>query len=118
MQEIHGLTIYCDTEDYEIVPGLSAVTVLQKGMVIANFDTQEKAEDYVHRRTNPKEVPVKMYTDMCRCGWVREGWEYVSTEGIVFERCNKCLMPLRKNVADLIKTKSLEDFDLEDIFGD
>lgn len=119
MQKIEGMTIYCDTEDYEIVPGLSNFQVLRAGIVVGNFDTVSSAGVFVHRRTNPKEIPLKWYKDICRCGWTKEGWDYISTEGIIFEVCNTCKQPLRMNIVDKFKAESLADFDLDDfIDGD
>lgn len=118
MQVSHGMTIYCDAEDYEIVPGNTNTQVLRHGMVIANFQSLNGAVSYVHRRTQPHEIPVRLYKDMCRCGWAKEGWDYVSTEGVIYEMCNKCKKPLRMNIVDHMREESLKDFDLEDIFKD
>lgn len=118
MQVMHGMTIYCDAEDYEIVPGVSYAQVFRRKEVIANFPSVGEAEAYIHRRTNPKELPVRLYRDMCRCGWAKEGWDYASTEGVIYEMCNKCKKPLRMNIVDHMREESLKDFDLEDIFKD
>ena len=103
-----------DAEDYEIVPGSSNFQVLRKGTVIANFATEYAAQFFVERRTNPREVPLRFYSDMCRCGWAGEGWDYVSTEGLIFEVCNKCKQPLRMNIVDKFRSDSIADFDLDD----
>lgn len=118
MQEIKGMTIYCDAEDYEIVPGSSNFQVLRNHRVIGNFPTMMRAEAFVKRRINPVETRPQIYQDICRCGNSKIGWDYFTAEGIVYERCNTCKRPLRMIAIKLLKEEMLKDFDLEDIFKD
>ena len=117
MQTIEGMTIYCDAEDYEIVPGATNFQVLRKGTVIANFSAMILAETFVYNRTHPKKRALRFYKDMCRCGWAKEGWDYVSTEGLIFEVCNKCKQPLRMNMVNKFRAESIKDFDLDDFIN-
>lgn len=117
MKEINGMTIYCDTEDYEIVPGSTNVQVMRNERVIANFGLMDDALKFIERRTNPKEVRPMFYSDICRCGWAKEGWDYVTTNDIVFERCNKCARPLRMIAKKLVSQSMLVGFSLDDFIN-
>ena len=112
------MTIYCDAEDYEIVPGNTNFQVLRRGTVIANKPSMKEAETFVFNRTNPQETHLTFNQDICRCGWAKEGWDYFVAEGIVYERCNKCKRPLRMIAVKLLKEEMMKDFDLEDLLKD
>lgn len=118
MQDIKGMTIYCDAEDYEIVPGLSSFQIQCKGRVVANRETMAGAQAFVNRRCNPKEIRGQHYDGNCSCGNGSRGWDYFSTGGLVYERCNQCNKPLRMIAVKLLAEDLLKDFDLEDFIND
>lgn len=118
MQVIKGMTIYCDAEDYEIVPGSTQFQIVRNERVLANLPTLARAEAFVRRRTNPQETRLAIYQDICRCGVTKLGWDYFTAGGIVYERCNTCKNPLRMIALKLLKEEMMKDFDLEDLFKD
>lgn len=81
------------------------------------FQSKEVAQKFVDEHTNPTEIPIQVYSDICRCG-VPNGWSLFSTEDIVFERCNNCLMPFRADRKDELNALALSDFDLDDFLGE
>lgn len=127
MKYFAGHAVFCDTEDYGIIPGLSSVQVVreryiglrEKPLVIGNFPSVGDAQIYIDRMCNPKEEPLKVFQDICRCSgqYISYGanspWDYVTTEGTIYELCNHCNQPLSMAVKDLLNSKASEDFDLD-----
>lgn len=80
---------------------------------LSRFVNEEQAAKYVRGRCSVEETPTRYYHDFCRCGCPVEGWEYVKSEGLVFERCKKCGNPLRHNIMLRFQAKIASDFDLD-----
>lgn len=81
------------------------------------FPTEKRAKDWIVRRTTERLVPARIYSDICRCGSLKHNWDYYTTNGLKFERCNLCNNPLRHSVMLEINRDLLADFDLEAFLG-
>lgn len=79
---------------------------------VGDFEFFSDADDFVRRRTEPKDLPTPVFDDVCRCGYTKEGWDYVITDGLIYELCNKCRNPLRHYILAKV-VKSYKDFDLD-----
>lgn len=81
---------------------------------IARFPDADSAVRFITRFTEPRTITSTYYDVSCSCGYVKEGWDFVTTtDGIIFERCNKCLKPIYAQDLSRLNKKSMEDFDLD-----
>jgi hypothetical protein len=110
------INIFSDREDYRIHFDGARYIVFDPIKVVGNFQTKEAAESIIERRSNPREIPDVVYSDICRCGALKENWDYYYTASnpeYIFERCNLCKKPLRHNAMVELNRKQIEDFDLD-----
>lgn len=80
---------------------------------VARFPDADSAVRFITRYTEPRAVASTYYSNACSCGYVKEGWDFVTTDDIIFERCNKCLKPIYAQDLSRLNKKSMEDFDLD-----
>lgn len=126
--------IYTNESDYRIAPDIEIspseyhkkvkdgkriwpvqynVYSVPMGIRIASFRSAEAAEHFVQRRCDPISEGPRVYSDICRCGRCGPAWDYISTAGIVFERCARCKMPMRHDVMLALNKPFTDDFDLD-----
>lgn len=112
--------IFTQPEQYRIHFDGVRYIVFDPIKVVGNYDNKEAAEKIIYRRTHPVEIPSKVYEDICRCGALKDLWDYHFTAenpDFIFELCHRCNKPLRHNVMLELNRKQIEDFDLEAFLG-
>ena len=125
--------IYLNPTDYRLAPDVSIdpraseaekkwaphwwVYSVPLNIRLAGFPTEEKAKAFIEKRCNPIEVRSQIYSDICRCGRSGPAWDYIRTNGIVFERCVNCRMPMRYDVMLALNKPLTENFDLDDFLN-
>lgn len=123
MPEVNALkasltsNIFGKPEDYRIHFDGVRYIVFNPISVEGNFPTEYKANSWVARRCTERITAARIYEDMCRCGCLKKDWDYYTTDGLKFERCNLCNNPLRHSVMLEINRDLLADFDLEAFLG-
>lgn len=109
--------IFTCSKDYRVHFDGVRYVVFVNTLYTCNFPTQEKVDQFLHDRLFPREVPARIYEDICRCPKSILLWHYCWTDDLIFERCKKCCMPLRHDVMLELNRGLIEDFDLEAFLG-
>lgn len=109
--------IFGKPEDYRIHYDGVRYIVFNPISVEGNFETEYRANSWIARRCTIRIVPARIYSDICRCGCLKFNWDYYTTDGLKFERCNICNNPIRHNVMLAINRDLLKDFDMDEFLG-
>jgi hypothetical protein len=108
--------LFTDRSDYRIETHGPSCTVFCRyphgWERVGAFTYFSDADDFVRRRTEPKEFPSPVFDDICRCGYTPKGWDYVTTDEYTYELCNSCKNPLRHYILAKV-VQSYKDFDFD-----
>lgn len=106
-------------EDYTIKHGLDGWFTIST-RTIKNYTrrpTLSEAKAFIMDRIHIHIISPRMYGRECNCGYVKEGWRYASSKGIIFEQCNKCKFPLYQICRLHLDEQVLDSVDLFDLLG-
>lgn len=111
---------YYPKEAYEIQESLGRYRVLRPNssgpsikIAVHSADTLDGALCFIRRFSEPRAYPSTYFDDSCHCGYVKEGWDFLETDGIIFEFCNKCKRPIYEQDRKKLNKQSMDEFDLD-----
>lgn len=111
---------YYPKEAYEIEESAGRYRVLRPNshgpsIKIAVFSSSDidSAHGFIRRFSEPTAYPSTYFDRSCSCGYVKEGWDFLETDGIIFEFCNKCKRPIYEQDRKKLNKQSMDEFDLD-----
>jgi hypothetical protein len=113
--------IFSSPDDYRVHFDGVRYVVFVNTLYTCNLSTQEMVDRFLDDRLNIREIPAKVYEDICRCSKSILFWHHAKTktgtDEITWARCKKCGRPLRHDIMLELNRGLIEDFDLEAFLG-
>lgn len=109
--------IFQSPDDYRVHFDGVRYVVFVNTLYTCNLSTQAIVDQFLSDRLNIKEIPAKVYEDICRCPKSILLWHHATTDGLIWARCKKCGRPLRHDVMLELNRGLIADFDLEAFLG-